>query len=522
MNHEIANLETLLRELGLDEPQIAERKAFLGLGAEDIVLLKALHARLQQANVQSTFVDRFYAHLLAFPGAHAFLRDPASVKRLKRAQAKYFDSLTAGDYDLDYVYDRLRVGIVHERINLDVKWYLGAYGKYLDFFLVEIHALLPGDPKRAERTVSALLKVILFDIGLAMDTYMHAAQQSLLRKNAQFDALNQLAVSLNSAGGLTATLDQAMVHGAELVGAHAACVVFYDQKTRRFTDRMTHGLSTRFVGQMQFRTGGLAEEVFSSGSHAISNDRPETRHRLSALAHAEGIQGYICLPLASGGDRLGVIYFYRADRDSFEQNEIELLTLFARLASSAIKNARLTARLEEEASVDALTGIHNRRVFERALAREHRRAKRYANAYALLMIDIDHFKNVNDTFGHQAGDAILAAIAGRIASRVRDVDLATRYGGEEFAVMLPEIPGAAAKEFAEDIRRVIADMPFTLPDGRPITMTVSIGASCYPECAGDAASVVETADRALYCAKESGRDRVVLYSEMTASPVRLI
>lgn len=264
---------------------------------------------------------------------------------------------------------------------------------------------------------------------------------------------------------------------------------------------------------ISFRSGGLADETFVSGTYVLSNDLPGTRHQLSKLARDEGIRSFICLPLTSHAGRLGVIYFYRGDRDTFLPDEIDLLKTFVHLAAVTLENARLYARVEQEARIDALTGLLNRRSFDRRLAEEHSRASRFNKPYALALLDIDHFKNINDMYGHPAGDAVLAQIGQLLAHQFREEDVAARYGGEEFTVILPEIGGSTARTVAESVRRAIAATPFVLPDGTEIGVTVSIGVSCYPSCATNGAAAVSTADQALYIAKEAGRNRVVLYSE---------
>ncbi len=348
------------------------------------------------------------------------------------------------------------------------------------------------------------------EIGQLAETFNRMAD-AVAEKTRGLTALNRMAGSLTSSLKQSEILDQIMYHGADLSGAAAACVAFYDQKTGLFSDWATHGLSDRFVHNMVFKPGGLADEAFTSGSHVLSNDLPGTRHRLSRLARDEDIRSFICLPLTSRRNPLGVIYFYRKDRDTFAADDIALLQTFAHLAAGVLENARLYARVEAEARIDALTGLLNRRSFDRRLAAEHSRASRFNKPYALALIDIDHFKRVNDTHGHPAGDAVLVQLGQLLARQFREVDVVARYGGEEFAVIFPEIGSDIARDIGERMRKTIAATPFTLPDGRKIDVTVSIGVSCYPNCAGDAQDVVTTADQALYEAKQVGRNRVVLY-----------
>lgn len=350
------------------------------------------------------------------------------------------------------------------------------------------------------------------EIGQLAETFNRMAN-AVAEKTRGLTALNRIAGSITSSLKQSEVLDQIMYHGTDLSGAAAACIAFYDQKTGLFNDWVTHGLSDHFVRNMAFRPGGMADETFTTGTHVLSNDLPGTRHRLSRLARDEGIRSFICLPLTSSKNPLGVIYFYRKDRDTFAADEIALLQTFAHLAAGVLENARLHARVEAEARIDALTGLLNRRSFDRRLVAEHSRASRFGKPYALVMLDIDHFKRINDSHGHPAGDAVLAQFGQILARQFREVDVVARYGGEEFAVILPEISGSVAKSVAERVRRAVAATPFVLPDGREIGVTVSIGISCYPNCAASPEDAVSTADQALYIAKQAGRNRVLLYRE---------
>jgi diguanylate cyclase (GGDEF)-like protein len=190
------------------------------------------------------------------------------------------------------------------------------------------------------------------------------------------------------------------------------------------------------------------------------------------------------------------------------------VTLF--LAREIGRRARAEDKLEELATTDALTGLKNRRKFDAAIDAEWRRAVRQKLPLALLMIDADHFKSYNDTFGHQAGDQMLVGIAICISDAVRRAgDCAARYGGEEFAVLLPGFSAEAAVAVAETIRRKVQQWS----DGPSVT-TVSVGiASVAPSAATDWPALVKAADRALYAAKANGRNQCVLASIPTLSRV---
>jgi two-component system, cell cycle response regulator len=157
---------------------------------------------------------------------------------------------------------------------------------------------------------------------------------------------------------------------------------------------------------------------------------------------------------------------------------------------------------------DALTGLRNRRHVEEYLERLVSLARRHAEPMAVLVVDIDRFKSVNDRHGHEAGDAVLREVAGRMVGSVRLEDMVGRWGGEEFLVVLPNTAAEGAAELAERLRQVVADQPCRLPDGGSLPVTISIG--CAASLMDDAATLVRAADAALYQAKESGRNRVVV------------
>ena len=164
--------------------------------------------------------------------------------------------------------------------------------------------------------------------------------------------------------------------------------------------------------------------------------------------------------------------------------------------------------LENLARHDELTGLFNRRALLEALSSEAARARRYEGSLCLLMLDIDHFKNVNDTHGHIAGDVALAASAKVIADNIRDTDIAGRYGGEEFCIILPESDISSARRIAQRIHKNIAENSFAGPGGEEFRVTCSIGVAEYIRKLEDAQGLLERADRALYQAKEDGRNRI--------------
>ena len=181
-------------------------------------------------------------------------------------------------------------------------------------------------------------------------------------------------------------------------------------------------------------------------------------------------------------------------------------TIFKFLTGGNVENA-YHEEIYRLTTVDGLTQTHNRRYFLEQIDREVSRARRYRRELSLILFDIDRFKNINDTYGHLAGDYVLTQLSTVVKGKIRREDIFARYGGEEFAITLPEIDGPGAVAFAEKIRRVIEKAPFRFED-TPIQVTVSIGIASLSQEHGDSTELVKHSDDKLYEAKESGRNCV--------------
>jgi diguanylate cyclase (GGDEF)-like protein len=223
-----------------------------------------------------------------------------------------------------------------------------------------------------------------------------------------------------------------------------------------------------------------------------------------------GAQSDMTIPLRSRGRVIGALRVASGRRHAYEAEEFDLFQRLADLLAVAVENQRLLETTRRMAEVDGLTGACNHRHFSVLLAKEAARAVTTGLPVALVMVDIDHFKRVNDTHGHPAGDAALRHIVGLLVRRVRRSDVVARYGGEEFAVLLPGSDAPAAARLAEGLRADIAGSPLQLEGAGPaLSLSASFGVAAIPANAADGRGLLEAADRALYRAKESGRDRVV-------------
>ena len=231
--------------------------------------------------------------------------------------------------------------------------------------------------------------------------------------------------------------------------------------------------------------------------------------------NADGARSIAMIPLSHRGKLLGSVNLCSNDALRFTRDHAsDFLAHLGVIASFCIENTINRARLLRSGFTDVLTGWNNRRYLSVRLGEELARARRDGARLVCLMLDVDHFKHVNDTYGHAAGDAVLKELAQRIDSQVRASDVAARYGGEEFVLLLPDTNVDAARRLAERVRAAVSKSPIALPCGESVKVTASIGiAEVSPEQAekdlktlGD--SLIARADVALYEAKSAGRDRI--------------
>ncbi|MEB3250222.1 MAG: diguanylate cyclase [Merismopediaceae bacterium] len=219
----------------------------------------------------------------------------------------------------------------------------------------------------------------------------------------------------------------------------------------------------------------------------------------------------LCLPLMAQGETLGLLYVCTLQADSFKDSRQQLAQTVAEQVSLTLANIKLKEKLQQQSIHDPLTNLFNRRYLEEFLRKEIARATRENYGIALIMLDIDHFKTVNDQFGHDMGDYILKEIAIFLQTHLRQGDLACRYGGEEMLLILPKITLPDAHQRAEALRQEIANLPFYFQHQHLASVTVSFGITCFPELSSQIDELLKTADIALYQAKAGGRNQVVVY-----------
>ena len=255
---------------------------------------------------------------------------------------------------------------------------------------------------------------------------------------------------------------------------------------------------------------GLTEVIAQVEGEVLASSQPRevSTDAGSALGH----------PLRGASDDVqGVVSVWRRDRP-FAPSERELFHYLAAQAGVSIENVELHETVQRQAVTDELTGLSNHRRFQEALASELERARRFDTGIGLVMLDVDNFKQVNDTHGHQIGDRVLHEVARVLRTESREVDEPARYGGEELAVILPAADLEGAFGLAERVRAGIEAIAIPVEGDAPLRVTASFGVAALPESAHDQGSLIAAADAALYAAKRAGKNRTIRAEAQSARP----
>lgn len=256
------------------------------------------------------------------------------------------------------------------------------------------------------------------------------------------------------------------------------------------------------------RRGRAHEYGATSGGLVCAHVNPRGR---------SAVPPYLCVPLTAQGETLGLFYLRPAATDpalgkKYIEAKQQIANSVAEQMALALANLRLRETLRQQSIRDALTGLYNRRFLEESLDRELARLERRQQPLTVIMIDVDHFKNFNDTYGHEAGDVVLRDLGRVLRRQSRQSDIACRYGGEEFTLLLPETPIDTGRQRAESLREAVQELKLT-HNGQPLgEVTLSMGIATFPDHGADRENLLYAADMALYEAKRAGRNRVVLSS----------
>lgn len=299
---------------------------------------------------------------------------------------------------------------------------------------------------------------------------------------------------------------------SEIIPYDRGLVFFWDEEQQQMHLRVTRNVDT--PDQETFVRGNLLNFwtakyqrplIVQKGSHAQAD----------MLMDSVGAESVLVIPLFVRTRVLGSLQLFGPSRTSFSEEDAQLLWILSLVAENLLTRDYANEALIKFAFTDFLTGMKTRGYFETQLEREIKRAERTKGPLALVMIDIDHFKVLNDTHGHHVGDVLLRDVASILMKDMRQIDTVARYGGEEFVVILPETNNVGAYRVAQRLRKAIESARFFA--GSPaemVKLTISLGVAVFPQDAQFKRDLIEAADAALYDAKRNGRNRVVLCSEL--------
>ncbi|MYM28050.1 EAL domain-containing protein [Duganella sp. CY15W] len=448
------------------EDEIQQRLHYLELTADDVALLRHIHPLLQPR--LPAVIAAFYRHLLEIPVLQALLSDPVVLDRLHHLQGAYFQTLTAGEYGSDYVRHRLRVGLAHQRIGLEPVWYIGAYRKYLGDLAPVLHDILRDRPAQFLSTYNALMKVVSFDMGLALDTYIQAGRQQLRASEARFRAaFGQAAVGLA----------QVTADGRWLrVNRKLLDILGYDE------DEMLAMRVPDLISPEDWQIDAPLLQALANGD--LQTSAREKRYRCK-----DGRLVWVKATVTAM--QPGTLVAVLEDISQRKQFEEELMHL---------------------ARHDALTGLANRTLLLDRVSQAIAQARRSGALVAMLFLDLDRFKTINDSLGHDAGDRVVIEVGRRLKQSVRDADTVARLGGDEFVVLLADLPHElVAAALAQKILCALFEP--MLIQGHELAPACSIGISLYPRDGADGKTLLKNADAAMYQAKALGRGNYQFYCE---------
>jgi diguanylate cyclase (GGDEF)-like protein len=379
-------------------------------------------------------------------------------------------------------------------------------------------ALLIGDPKLSEAKRRAIAS-FCHDNALPFEVLR---LRSELEQRARFaDFLQSFTLQLNAVEAVepAETYRSILRHSIELLHSERGSILLLDETSNELTIKATVGPHAKGTAEVRVRLGeGVCGTVVRDGRPLLVRDMEANGYAPAPAERRYKTKSFISYPITMGGRKVGVLNVTdKMSGASYDEIDLNLLEVIAPQMALALDRAEWrdkAAQFQLMSITDPLTGLLNRRYLEQRLAEEVQRSQRQSYEMSFMMIDIDDFKLYNDLNGHQAGDLALEMTARSLKSVLRSADVASRYGGEEFSILLPQTSLAEATAIAERIRRRVERARYphgkTQPHG---AVTISIGVSAFSATLNAPANIIGAADRALYLAKRQGKNRVHFHAE---------
>src|SRR5436305_3532286 len=347
-----------------------------------------------------------------------------------------------------------------------------------------------------------------------VQVFSELSQDTIQKRWAHLNVILRLSMLTGLQMQLDATLNMMCDMAAEIASFDKALVCFWDESQEQVQFRILRGFEEKISRMDGMPHGNILNFWATKYSRPLLVTQ---NHNFQAdtLLDLLGANAALAVPLFVSNRVMGSMQLFRKGFESFNKEDAQLLWILSLVAENLMTREYSNEGLLRFAFTDYLTGLKTRGYFEQQLELEFKRAERRRQKFALLMIDIDHFKQLNDTFGHHTGDQVLRDVASILMKDMREVDTVARYGGEEFVIILPETTESGASYVAQRLRRAVEHAKFFAGSPQTIQhLTISIGIAVYDTDAQFKRDLIEFADAALYSAKHSGRNQVMLYSEL--------
>ena len=353
--------------------------------------------------------------------------------------------------------------------------------------------------------------------------YIFNLYSNLVLANRQLTIISDLTMKLSTQLREDEVFKE-LLEGISRLVRMTACYIFipdaHDVLVPYAVKGATHEMETQMLRMRVERGSGVTGTAYDLGKPLVHNIPKDVLVEKESVFRAPTPgKSILAVPLCYRDQELGMLTLTHVEKRAYSSRDLEMVQILANQAAITLWNARRFAQTEEQSYVDQLTELYNYRYFETVIDQVCREADRSGSSLALLVIDLDHFKRINDIYGHLVGNEVLKQVAHVIKEGVREGDIVCRYGGEEFTVILPNATIDVALQIAERLRGFIAESPIVLPpNGKmtvlPIHVTASLGAAIYPDMADSALSLLRHADRAMYVgSKQRGRNRVAVYEK---------